>query len=199
MRKPALEHRRLGKDEAAVTAVEFALLLPVMCIMLFGLMDLGYRMYVSSVVQGALFEAARMATVGGVEGQAIDNYVKKTLRSFSNGADIKINKNSYYDFMRVKRPEPIVQDTAPVGEFNKGDCYEDVNGNSKYDLDRGKTGLGGSDDVVHYEVVMRYRRLFPIGAFIGLPDEVTVQSATPLRNQPFGSRAPETGARICFT
>ena len=33
--------------------------------MLLGTLDLGYRSYVGSVVQGTLHEAARMATVGG--------------------------------------------------------------------------------------------------------------------------------------
>ena len=64
--------RRLASPRASAatqrgaTIVEFALVLPVLCVLLLGMLDLGYRSYVTSIVQGALHEAARMATVGGV-------------------------------------------------------------------------------------------------------------------------------------
>ena len=52
---------------AGVTIIEFAMILPVLLLLLLGLFDLGYRSYASSVLQGALHEAARMATVGDVQ------------------------------------------------------------------------------------------------------------------------------------
>ena len=62
--------RRFGRDTRGATIVEFALISPVMCLLLLGLIDLGYRTYVTSVVQGAIQEAARTATVGGIAATA---------------------------------------------------------------------------------------------------------------------------------
>ena len=46
--------RRLRRDRSAVTIVEFAMIAPVMLLLLLGLFDLGYRTYATSVLQGAL-------------------------------------------------------------------------------------------------------------------------------------------------
>ena len=42
--------RALRRDQKAATIVEFALILPVLCMLLLGTLDLGYRSYVNSVV-----------------------------------------------------------------------------------------------------------------------------------------------------
>ena len=186
----------LRQDRRGATLVEFALILPVMCVVILGLLDLGYRSYVASAVQGALFEAARLATVGNTTGDQLDARIRSRLSPFAGGDDIVINKNSYYDFTNVKKPEVIVNDTIPLGEYNPGDCFRDANGNGKYDLDRGKSGLGGSDDIVHYEIVLTYDRFVPI-SMLGGEDRVTVASGTSLRNQPFASRAPNSEPEIC--
>ena len=80
-------HRaRLGRDESGATIVEFALVLPVLCVLLLGIFDLGYRSYASSVMQGALHEAARMATVGNVNMTQIDARVRQRLEQFRRPA-----------------------------------------------------------------------------------------------------------------
>lgn len=188
--------KRLKQDCRGATIVEFALVLPALCLVVLGLLDLGYRSYVGSAVQGVLFEAARLATVGNKTGDDIDNHVRERLRSFARPDDIVINKKSYYDFTKVKKPEVITNDTLPLGQYNAGDCFRDANGNGQYDLDRGKSGLGGSDDIVHYEIVLTYDRLVPVSMFGGT-DRVRVSSGTSLRNQPFASRTPLDEAEIC--
>ena len=66
MSRRRLLRSALGATRAARRIVEFAMVLPVLCVLLLGIFDLGYRSYAASVVQGALHDAARMATVGGV-------------------------------------------------------------------------------------------------------------------------------------
>lgn len=191
-------HKRdLRKDAKGATGVEFAMVLPPLCILILGLLDLSYRSYVGSVVQGALFEAARLATVGDKTGQQIDDHIRARLKEFSHNATVTINKKSYYDFTGVKRPEVITTDTDPKGSFNQGDCFKDENGNKAYDQDRGKSGLGGSDDIVNYEIVMTYPRLIPMGSWFGMGRYMTVKASTPLRNQPFASRSAAPATVIC--
>jgi len=187
---------RLRRDESGATIVEFALILPVMCILMLGTLDLGYRSYVTSIVQGSLHEGARMATVGGVPTSAIADHVEDRLRSFSGDATIATATRSYADFNGVRTPETITQDTAPMGSYNPGDCFRDVNGNGTYDVDRGRTGMGGAEDVVHFEVTMTYPRIVPIGSFLGWSDDVTIVQNTVLRNQPFAGRT-NTETIVC--
>lgn len=186
--------RSLRRDARGATIVEFALILPVLCTLLLGVLDLGYRSYVTSIVQGALHEAARMATVGGVPITTIETHVQNRLQRFSNNATINVTTRSYADFTGVGIPETITSDTAPIGTYNSGDCYEDYNGNGHYDLDRGRSGLGGAEDVVYFEVTMTYPHIVPLGRFLGWSNNVTITQNTLLRNQPYAGRS--TGVPI---
>ena len=88
-------HRRLARDERGNTLVEFAFVLPVLAVTLMGFFDLGYRSYVFSIVEGALHEASRMATVGNKTGAEIDAFVASRLSDFSRDATITVAKKSY--------------------------------------------------------------------------------------------------------
>jgi Flp pilus assembly pilin Flp len=182
----------LRRSERGATVVEFALVLPVMCVLLLGTLDLGYRSYVTSIVQGSLHEAARMATVGGVPTSTIEAHVRSRLRDFSGGATITTTTRSYADFNGVRTPETVTQDTAPMGQYNQGDCFQDVNGNGSYDLDRGRGGLGGAEDVVYFEVNMSYPRIVPLDRLLGWDENVTITQNTLLRNQPYAGRSNST-------
>jgi Flp pilus assembly protein TadG len=189
--------RSLRRDQRGVTLVEFAMISPALCLVLIGILDLGYRAYVGSIVQGALHEAARMATVGGVTQAQIDARVQGRLQAFSRNATITTNQMSYAEFTDVRLPERLVVDTPPLGVYNQGDCFEDANGNGTYDLDRGRGGTGGADDVVLYEVTMTYPRLLPMAGLLGWSEDVTINSSTVLRNQPFAARSTGTTI-ICW-
>jgi Flp pilus assembly protein TadG len=181
--------RRLAADARGATIVEFAFVAPILMLTLMGIFDLGYKSYVAAVVQGALHDAARMGTVGDKTTAQIDAAVNARLLAFSRGSTITITHKSYSDFSGVKIPETITSDTAPVGQYNAGDCYEDYNNNNTYDTDRGKSGQGNSEDVVNYEISITYPRLFPVTKLMGLPATETVKASTVLRNQPYGSRS----------
>lgn len=193
----SLSLRRLARDRRGATIIEFAMILPALCLILLGTFELGYRMYVSSVLQGALHEAARLATVGNMTTTQIDSRVKARLHSFSHQATIATTTNSYDDFSQVSVPERITQDTAPTGQYNTGDCYEDYNSNQRYDLDRGRAGLGQADDIVRYQVSISYPRLFPVAAFFGWSNIDTITANTVLRNQPYAGRSIPVPAIVC--
>ena len=180
--------RALARHSGGATIIEFALVLPALCVTLLGLIDLGYHAYVLSIVEGALHEAARSATVGNKTGAQIVALVQSRLQSFSKGATITINKESYANYSDVAQPEKITTDTAPFGVYNKGDCFEDNNGNGVWDADKGKSGIGGADDIVNYQIVMTYPRLVPIGKLLGWSSSQTISESTVLRNQPYAKQ-----------
>lgn len=184
--------RRLRRDSKAVTIVEFAMVAPVMLLLLLGLFDLGYRAYASSVLQGSLHDAARMATVGGFSMTQIDARVKTRLSNFATRSTVTTAAASYYEFSGVSQPEKIVGDTVPMNSYNPGDCFEDVNGNNAYDTDRGRSGTGNADDIVRYRVTINFTRIFPLGYLLGWPPTQTLTQETVLRNQPFAGRNMST-------
>jgi Flp pilus assembly protein TadG len=195
MIRPSTLLGRIGRDQRGTNIVEFAFVVTPLMIVLLVIIDFGYRLYLEVVVEGTLNKAARQATVGGVATADIDTYVRNQLTAFSKNAVITIDKQSYYQFSGVGKPEKILTDTAPVGIFNKGDCFEDSKPNGTFDTNQGSEGLGGSDDVVYYNVKVDFPRLVPLGKFLGFASTETVQAKTVLRNQPFGAQGPP--AKVC--
>lgn len=61
----ALRLRRRGERGAA--AVEFALILPIFLMLLFGIIDFGYMINRASIINNAARDAVREASVGGSE------------------------------------------------------------------------------------------------------------------------------------
>jgi len=186
--------RRLAPNRNGSTMVEFALILPALCMTLLALFDLGYRSYVASILQGAMHEAARLSTVGSMTPAQIDAHVTTRLRNLSSTGSIVVTTRSYADFSGVQKPEKITQDTDPQLEYNEGDCFEDANDNGNYDLDRGRIGVGAAEDIVHYEVEITFDRLVPLGALLGWEDRQRIGGSTVLRNQPYAART--TGVEI---
>jgi Flp pilus assembly protein TadG len=180
---------RLGRDESGATIVEFAVVLPVLSLLILGLLDLGYRSYATSVLQGALHDASRMATVGNFTLAQIDARVKARLSNFASRSTVTTTTMSYYEFSGVSQPEKVVGDTVPLNVYNAGDCFEDANGNNAYNTDRGRNSTGGSDDIVRYQVTITYPRIVPLGGFMGWGNTQTITQNTVLRNQPFAGRS----------
>lgn len=179
---------RLVRDEKGVAAVEYAFVATPFIIVLLFIIDAGYRMYLGSVVEGTVHRAARLATVGSLTPAQVDDYINQQLTSFSRYATISIDKKSYYEFSGVGKPEKIKQDIAPLGTYNTGDCYEDLNGNNVYDAVAGRTGLGSSDDIVYYKVTATFPRIVPLYKFLGWSNSEEVSANTVLRNQPYASQ-----------
>ncbi|SNS82398.1 TadE-like protein [Sphingomonas laterariae] len=185
-------HRRIREDRRGIAAVEFALVALPLCGIILALFDFGYRMYLGSVIEGTLHRAARNSAIGNLTAQQVDDYIDSQLESFSNTATIEIEKKSYYEYSGIGKPEKIKQDTDPLGEYNVGDCYEDLNGNGIYDSVAGRTGLGGSDDIVYYKVTATYNQLMPLTKIFGFSSVATVSRSTVLRNQPFAAQTIPT-------
>lgn len=178
--------RRLCKDRQGAAAVEFALISPVMVLVLMGLFDMGYTLYAGVMLQGALQEAARNSTVEGAAQRltTIDTAVENEVLRVVPNADLVFKRKSYSNFSDVGLAEDYT-DTNGNGACDAGEPYEDANGNGAWDQDRGTNGLGGARDAVLYTVTMTYRRPFPMASLIGLPENVTNEATTVLRNQPY--------------
>jgi len=183
-----LRTRNLARDARGSTIMEFGLVAPVVILMLMGFFDLGHSMYVRSVLQGAVEKAARDGTLesGATNSTALDDKVKTQMRPIAGKwATYLSTRKSYSTFTNVAQAETFT-DTNSNGVRNAGECFQDVNGNSTYDTDMGKSGQGGASDVVLYTMTVSYPRMFPLYGLLRWSRNVSISGSTVLRNQPYG-------------
>ncbi len=189
--------RRLGLDTRGATAVEFALILPVLLTLVLGSFDLGLAQYLRSVLEGAMQQAGRNSSLqsGGTSQSQIDALVRAQVQSVFPGATVEFARSNYSNFSDVSAPEDFTDSNAN-GRYDSGECFVDLNDNRRWDSDRSKSGLGGANDVVLYTATVTYTSTMPVAAF-GLSPVQRLTSSTTLRNQPFSSQTSRTAVQIC--
>jgi hypothetical protein len=177
------------------TLVEFGLVLLPFLTLLMGALDLGFQVYLNALTNGAMERAARRATVGSIGKDQVVAAIRSEVRTIlPNGSRddpgaVTVTPLSYTNFASVGKGERIVADTAPVGQYNSTDCYEDRNNNGRYDATfGGGDDLGTADDVIYYDVLVKVPRLFPFAGAIGLSPFTIVGARTLVRNQPYGDQ-----------
>lgn len=185
----------LLRNEQGAAIVEFAFVAPVFLLMLMAGLDLGYRQYLQSVIAGTVEDVARKSAVGGMNTTQVDAAIKSNVNKIlpasaqSDPTAITITKRSYDNFSSIGNPEKVTSDTAPLGSYNVGDCYEDANRNNVFDAAGGSTGIGGAEDVIYYQVDVSFPRLFPMAGLLGWSVNQTSSVKTIVRNQPYGAQA----------
>lgn len=176
--------RGLLYDRAAVAMVEFALVAPVLMLLLLGCFDLGHGIYTKTMLLGSIEKASRDSTIQAAVTGTLDAKVSSAVQKIAPGATITFQRTYYSSFSQVRKPEDFT-DTNHDGTCNNNEPYEDANGNSRWDSDMGLTGQGGARDAVLYKVTVTYPRVFPIWRLLRQSSNSQLVASTVLRNQPF--------------
>jgi hypothetical protein len=182
----------LARARRGSAATEFAIVAPVLLLMIIGLFDLGHSMYVTAVLQGELERAGRSSSLqsGTSNTTAIDASVSSIVRDLIGGSATFVSRRlNYSSFAAVGTPERFIDKTPLNNKYDPGECFEDVNGNGQWDADRGKTGQGGANDVVVYKITVTYPRMFPMAGLFGWSTDQSISASTVLRNQPYATQA----------
>lgn len=193
--------RRLRADVAGATVVEFAIVLPVMLLLIMGLSEFAYQSYVQAMLSGAMQKAGRDSTIQGstAKTSAIDAAVLGVVRNVARDAAVdpaRSSRKSYAQFGQIA-PEQF-DDNNGNGTYDKAsECFTDVNGNGTWDADPGQNGQGGANDVVLYKLTLTYPSLFPLAEIVGRSAMQSVSATTILKNQPYASQNSYTATRIC--
>lgn len=156
----------LHRDEEGATIVEFALVAPVLIFMMMGVFDIGYGVYMRSVIDGAVQEAARDAALesGPSSLSAIDMKVEATIKKLNKNAIVETERKNYLNYSDVSRAESFT-DSNGNGVCDNGESFGDENDNGDWDEDVGDDGVGGPRDIVYYTVTVGYNQLFPFRTF----------------------------------
>ena len=196
---PTNSPARVFGDQRGTTIIEFAVVAPVLLMIIIGGMEIGHLGYVKGITRAALQVAARDS---GLESNsssqnAVDAALRDRIKTVIPNASISIQRRSYTDFTDVNTPEDF-NDSNGNGLYDPNECFTDMNGNARWDADRGRSNSqGGADDVVLYTVSVSYNKIFPLWKLIGQPSTNVISAETTLRNQPFGVRSQQIGMRIC--
>jgi Flp pilus assembly pilin Flp len=195
-----MPNRRIWKDRKGAAAVEFALILPVLCMFLLGMSDALYNAYATSVLEGAMQKAARDQTLQvsntALANAALDARVLQLIQGMAPTATATSTRRSYPNFTSVGAPEPFT-DANGDGDRDPGECYSDINGNSQWDADRGTSGDGGASDVVLYSMNVVYPRVFPVYKLIGGNPNMTIAASAIMKNQPWMDQTIPTPVSRC--
>ncbi|URW76813.1 pilus assembly protein [Sphingomonas donggukensis] len=186
--------RRLRRDRRGATIVEFAIVAPVMCLMLLGAFDVSHTLYTRGVLQGIVQKTARDSSLeaGTAASQQamLDGRVKKQVTALYNNADIDITRRFYRTFSDAAAAKAeAFSDTNDNGVCDANEPYEDANRNSVWDADGGNDGQGGAKDATLYTVTVTYPRMFPVYNLVGGSNTAVVSASTVLKNQPYADQA----------
>ncbi len=169
------------------SAVEFALVLPVLLLFVIGMIEVAWIMYVQSAMEGALRQAARYGITGqGASAADRDSQILAELSRYSFGSiaidPSMLSKKVYSSFQDVGLPEPYT-DANGNGKYDPGEVYTDVNNNGQWDADRGKDGAGNTGEVVRYQfdyTLMPFTGI--VQSFIG---GIHLRASTVVKNEPY--------------
>jgi Flp pilus assembly pilin Flp len=180
-------------DERGATLVEFALVVPVLLMLIMGMCELAHQIYVQATLSGAVEKAGRDSGLESYLGNsaALDAKVELQVHAVAANAAIIENRSSFSNFASIGA-EPYV-DANKNGQYDAGESFTDINCNGVWDS-FGVSGQGGANDAVVYKVTATYNRLFPLLGRIGLPNPVTLTAQTILKNQPYQTQTTLCGS-----
>ena len=182
--------RRLALDQRGVTVIEFAIVAPVMILLIMGLGDLLYQAYAQALLTGALQKAGRDSAIqgGASNSAAIDAQVAAMVKQIAPQATWTSTRISYPTFSVIGKPEDFT-DSNNNGRCDNKESFTDTNGNGVWDADQGASSQGGANDVTVYTVTVTYPRVFPTPGLLGFSTNEMLTASTVLKNQPYATQA----------
>ncbi len=182
---------RLMRATRGATAVEYALLAPVLMLLLVGIIEYNAMMYAATVLEGATAIASRQGKTGYVQsGMSQQDYIYGIIQNRVTGiltpGQLSIASKSYANLAVVGKPEPCISPPLTPCNGTPGVNFVDVNHNGMWDADQGTTGLGASGDIVVYTVTYPWKIMTPIMLdFLGTNGTFTLTSSSIVRNEPY--------------
>lgn len=181
------------RDQRGVSIIEFALVAPVLLLLLMGVFDIGHTLYVRAVLEGEMQRAGRgsaLETATLARQTALDTQVRtQVLRIAGQGGTVLFTRKAYLSYQAAQAKEEPFIDANNDHICNNGESFDDWNGNDLRDLDGARNNQGTARDAVAYTAQVTYPRLFPLAHMLGWSSDSVVTATTILRNQPFGDPA----------
>jgi Flp pilus assembly protein TadG len=183
--------RRLPSDTRGMAAVEFAMIAPVMLLIVMGTIEFGYVSSARSALEAAVIRGARQIAASDCPAQR-ETILRTTVTNAmahvasADGAAPRIESKAYAgQFGDVGEPEPF-NDLNSNQRWDTDEPFTDVNGNTRWDADMGTSGsVGGAGQVVSYTATYNVRSLVPyVARLYSELDHHPIRATTVVRNEP---------------
>lgn len=180
--------------------MEFALLAPVLFLLLFGIIEISMVMFASSVLENATTFASRIGRTGFSDGRSREEIIVDEVQTRTHGlldpSQITVTTRVYSRFTDIGMAEPLTKDVNNNKSYDPGDTYNDINGNGQWDSDMARSGAGQQCEVVVYTVHYPWEVMTPLVKHM-MPNEgiINLSSYVVVRNEPFAVGL--NGARGC--
>ncbi len=188
---PAL---RFLRDRQGVAALEFALLGALIVTLAVGIIEFAMILFVNTLMEGGLREAARYGVTGFSGGaatrqEAVLAIVGQHTRGLVDIEEVSLETLVYPGFAEVGQPEPFT-DANGNGSYDgaPAEPFTDINGNGVWDSDMGAAGLGGPGDIVLYTLSYDWPLMTGLlDGVIGTDGRMPLDASIVVRNEPFGA------------
>ncbi|MGY6551417.1 MAG: TadE/TadG family type IV pilus assembly protein [Erythrobacter sp.] len=183
--------RNLNKDVLGVAAVEFAMIAPVMILLICGFMEYAHVSSSRTRLEASTMRAARAVAATDCptnRTEIMRTIIERAMEgvpSIDDGKVEIITKSYANSFGDVGEPEPF-DDLNGNGAWDPGESFIDVNGNGEWDRDMGVVGsLGGAGQVISYTARFNVASLFNFIAMEFNGSNVyQIEASTVFRNEP---------------
>lgn len=184
--------RTLIFDRNGIAVVEFALIAPVMILMLMGMVEFAYVASARSMLEAATIKGGRLIAASDCPDKRaalLQSTIENGMTEIAShdGRPPVIKSKAYgTEFGQVGEPEPY-QDILPKnGKRDPLEPYTDVNNNKKWDLDMGvDDSLGDAGKIVNYTATYKVKSLVPfIAEKFSNFDYWPISASTVVRNEP---------------
>ena len=178
-------------------AVEFGILAPLFIALMLGVMEFGSLMYAQAAVEAGARMSSRFGITGKQDESDPDAWVGREVSEirdrvldfgFGLAFDedrLKITPRVYPTYDAI--PEPFT-DLNGNGVWDAGEPFSDLNGDGVWNGGVGVPGVGGSDEIVLYEIQYEWRPLTPLTSWMMTGEasgSVFINAYSVVRNEPW--------------
>ena len=179
--------RRLARDRSGVAAIEAAIGLPLLLVLIIGVLEVSNLFFLSATIENAVLRASRFGVTGSTQdGVTRLDQVRAIIAEQTFGRvdmdAVEIETLVYEQFGDIGEAEPYTDENGS-GTYDAGEPYTDVNGNGQWDDDMAVAGLGDAGDIVLYRVTYAAPSLS--GFMDWATSNVNISATVAVRNEPY--------------
>lgn len=120
MKRPACRRRARRLRRRGATAVEFALVAPIVFLLFFGAIEIARLSFLHHTAENAAYEAARKAIVAGGTEQNARAEATRLLEAVQAGNNVEVDVDEEVDRVAVEVRVPVADNSWGLGRFTSG-------------------------------------------------------------------------------
>lgn len=184
-----LTMRRLWRDEAGTTAIEFAAIALALIYLMVGIIEFSIAMTVGNSLEAATNLSSRLGKTGYVDADAdltqeetIYEEIERRVGPMIDMDKLEITNEVYNDFESLTIPD-LFQDNNGDGDTEDAGEWTDVDADGFRD---GSEGIGTAGNIVVYKITYPWQVMTPlIGNIIGHGGIINLSAYSVVKNEPY--------------